>query len=293
MRKVGFVYPRSFRRGPSHNYLARLLRNSREIAFVKKKLGREFRITKAENVILSSEMFFHSGAARMLTSALPDSALSQVKIVCYLRRPDQLAEVFFKQRLKTGRTRASFSEFWATRPSLFDYSSVLHAYASAFGRKNINVRIFERTKLSGGDVVGDFIETVGLPAFSPEPQVGSRANRSLSLEAAQAMGETAFSSPSERRATQRLLTQSEDTDVIRSRDVMDFETQLEILENSREDLEWVRKTFRPDLERLFSDQELSPKNVAIARSPEEKERRLALAREAVRSARLKVLASAS
>lgn len=107
----------------------------------------------------------------------------QIRIICYLRRQDQLALAHRKQVLE-GSPATRFYGVDATplpvyRPHFqryFDYAGKLdRIWCSAFGKENVTVIPFERPRLVDQDVVADFAHRLGI-AFSGQP---IRANESL------------------------------------------------------------------------------------------------------------------
>lgn len=85
-------------------------------------------------------------------------------IVIYLRRQDELAVSRLSTMLRRG-ARARLA-----KP--LDYARILDDWAGEFGREAIRPRLFARDQLIDGDVVADFIETAGLPAFPDKKSRG-------------------------------------------------------------------------------------------------------------------------
>ncbi len=106
-----------------------------------------------------------------------------IQVVCYLRRQDLMAT----SRINEG-LRAGFPQRWfpnvsdnGTLPPLYDYQTLIKRWSVAFGESAIKLRIFERSKLTGGSVVADFSETqLGVPLQQADHPM---SNLSLSLNA--------------------------------------------------------------------------------------------------------------
>jgi len=102
-------------------------------------------------------------------------------IVVYLRRQDEFLLSTYSTAVKTGlRWPLGLPAKDSKRDRRYDYWKLLSRWAGVFGRDAMICRRFERSALKGGDVVEDFLETVGVendPAFERPP------NQNESLDA--------------------------------------------------------------------------------------------------------------
>lgn len=102
-------------------------------------------------------------------------------IVVYLRRQDEFLLSTYSTSVKTGlRWPLALPPEGFKRDRRYDYWKLLSRWAGVFGRDAMICRRFERSALKGGDVVEDFLETVGVendPAFERPP------NKNESLDA--------------------------------------------------------------------------------------------------------------
>ena len=98
-----------------------------------------------------------------------------VKVVAYARSPLSFALSAFQQMLKDGGMKTlNVHALWP------NYRARFAALDDIFGAANVDLRLYERTSLFGGDVVSDFASAIGIDIGSaPTPQ----ANLSLSAEA--------------------------------------------------------------------------------------------------------------
>ena len=102
------------------------------------------------------------------------------EIVVYLRRQDRLAVSLFSTRIKLGDVDSVFPPIEdGVLPEYFCFDRLLQLYACVFDRKKIKVRLFEKSRMIGGDVVSDFYDTIGL---NMAPSQRFHENASLSLE---------------------------------------------------------------------------------------------------------------
>ncbi|TXS91334.1 hypothetical protein FV139_16515 [Parahaliea maris] len=107
---------------------------------------------------------------------------SSVEIRCYLRRQDELALSRFSEALRAGYAPPALlpkgQRPLSTQPApYFDYAALLDRWALAFGDAAVHPRIFSRESLFKGDVVADFLQSIG-QRKAPESKV-IRANEAL------------------------------------------------------------------------------------------------------------------
>ncbi|SKA73924.1 hypothetical protein SAMN02745704_00556 [Paucidesulfovibrio gracilis DSM 16080] len=88
---------------------------------------------------------------------------NEVKIIVYLRRQDLFMESRYTQSVKNGLD-LSFADYLGLHAGNHnDWGHLVDAYAAHFGVENIIVKAYERSELKDGDIVADFVDTVGLP----------------------------------------------------------------------------------------------------------------------------------
>lgn len=113
-------------------------------------------------VIISSEgfstpeVFQHMGFIKDSLSGFG------VKVVIYLRRQDIFAQSLYKEQIKD-REHRSFALAYeeAGYKNFLDYKEIVDQWGKAFGKHNIQVRPYERGQLKNGDIVADFMQTIG------------------------------------------------------------------------------------------------------------------------------------
>ena len=132
------------------------------------------------HVVLSCEHFSSrlkdASALRLIRDALPNRS---IKVVCYLRRQDDLALAAYSTAIKTGR-RQPFDVSQVTPKSwYFNFDKILSLWAEVFGPENIVVREYNRAQFAGGDVRHDFLTLLGIdPAgfqFLPDKNISMDA----------------------------------------------------------------------------------------------------------------------
>jgi hypothetical protein len=143
-----------------------------------------------DTYVLSSEHF----SSRVLTdeavielAQFLSTRFSEVRVVCYLRRQDEMAVSRINEGLRAGFPRRQFptTKGGGRLPPLYDYYGIFKRWSLAFGSASMHLRIFDRSELVGGDIVKDFSETqLGVPLdFDEEgaPNVSLNANAQLAL----------------------------------------------------------------------------------------------------------------
>lgn len=150
---------------------------------------RKFQRGRKTSLVVYSSEHFHSrllsqedvsGFARYL-----DGLYDKVTIVGYLRRQDHLACSAWNTAIQGGATR--WLDFSGISPKIpyYDYLSLAKRWAQAFGRDSLQLRVFDKTQLRGGDVVEDFKHYLPLPEHlrAPGALIKRRSNPRLSSTA--------------------------------------------------------------------------------------------------------------
>lgn len=123
-----------------------------------------------EEVIVSNEhlcSFCQSPAAEPLIDELAGHLEGyKVKVIAYLRRVDGYLLSWHNQIMKMGNCTTPLPHYAKTllegRNHHLFHGRILDLFAERFGRDNVDVRLYDRKWLKGGDVVEDFLEGFGL-----------------------------------------------------------------------------------------------------------------------------------
>lgn len=145
---------------------------------------------KYPNVLLSDETLWHSSRFHRfdMWERLKREAEGrgyQIKLIVYLRRQDELLSSWWAQMIKENRIDASkltWSELLAHPEDSYpvDYAEQLDRISAVIGRENVQVRVYDRSRFLGGDLLRDFLDALGLekdgrfsdPAGDPNISVG-------------------------------------------------------------------------------------------------------------------------
>jgi len=121
-----------------------------------------------KTLILSSEAFSGNPTQKFINTEFIAKTLrrlfesAQVKVVVYFRRQDLFYESWYTQMIHEGSSQL-FNEFWKEVDFRnFDWERILHAYSIIFGKPSLIVRPYVRELLTGGDIICDFMEILGI-----------------------------------------------------------------------------------------------------------------------------------
>ena len=138
----------------------------------------------AENLVLSSEGVANLRKEEELEKLRDDILAISEKLVLlyYVRHPLSFAPSFAQTSIKNGLKSLSF---FVEHPYFVRYAHTLGKFIRVFGRENIVVRDFSKSKLVGQDAVADFVyQVTGSLALWVHPDFRNvAANESLSLPA--------------------------------------------------------------------------------------------------------------
>jgi len=105
----------------------------------------------------------------------------EIRILVYLRRPDDAILSMYAEFMRKGFSGATFRQFVdhtmdpAKAPPFLYYARLLREWAEVFGRETVTPRLFDRQELAGGTVLEDFLTRVlgaspDLEGFIPSAQ---------------------------------------------------------------------------------------------------------------------------
>ena len=112
-------------------------------------------------------------ALKLLTEGLG----AKVKIIIYLRRQDKYMFSSYSTWIKSGGSGKFKSDRY--RQKKFDYTALLEKWAKVFGKENLIVRPFEKSRWRGGTIYADFMSIFGIDNLSQFQDIPVSANASL------------------------------------------------------------------------------------------------------------------
>lgn len=124
------------------------------------KLFEEINNSNSDTIIISAEAFWLCSEAEICKVAKYLENYS-VKIIVYLRNPLSFLISLYKQRIKKGHYYQSFRKFIDEFYTGYGYT--LTKWASAFGKENIKVCIYDKVKVNPG-LEEDFLHLLSIDA---------------------------------------------------------------------------------------------------------------------------------
>lgn len=104
----------------------------------------------------------------------------EVRILVYLRRQDRYALSAHSTSVRGGDPNMfAFERLNAVGP-YYNYRMLLERWSAVFGAQNIDVRVFEKNRLQGHDVVTDFRNVTGVNNSCPDLPLPASVNEALS-----------------------------------------------------------------------------------------------------------------
>ena len=253
LQSLGYCYPTTAG-GESHRFIsAAFIKDPRRTGYARDldideffaSFRSEINESQEDKIILSSE-HLHSSLQRddegiELRTFLESCGFTKFGIIVYLRRQDELLIAAYSQMVKNNRTeRFNFLQ----KMRYADYAEILRLWSSVFGASNITVKIFEDKKMLCGDVRHDFLSVLGITDTS-EFIWTERLNPSLGPEALEfkRLFNTYFDSSTQIPRHAFLNAYLSEYQSNARRQVIDFETRLQILEIYRLSNEYVAREF--------------------------------------------------
>lgn len=175
LEQKGFLFPEQSRRAYyKHTDEGVFVTRANQRSFQKLvRLGQK----KQKKIIVSSETF---SLLENVFDLKPVLAGSTVKIICYLRRQDDLFQSLYNQSVKGGSNDQDISVFQAP---YMDYFQLLAPWAECFGQNNMIVRVYEKQQLLNQSLIDDFMDALGLPMTDEYQKLEQDPNPRLPLAA--------------------------------------------------------------------------------------------------------------
>lgn len=131
-------------------------------------------------VIISSEGFSTPEALQHMDFIKDSLSGFNVKVIIYLRRQDLYAQSLYKEQVKD-REHRPFQEAYAEAgyKNFLDYRAIVDQWGEAFGKHNIAVRPYEHGQLKNGDIVADFMQTIGSKISKKMLRVSKPVNQTM------------------------------------------------------------------------------------------------------------------
>ncbi|ENY5691430.1 hypothetical protein ACFZKI_000748 [Campylobacter lari] len=231
------------------------------------KIRNEVKFNQNKRFIFSSEgiswTFSTDYQIKSLHKLLKDIGFDLVYIIVYLRNQGDMLVSLSSQNVKDdhagGLSYLLNPEEHYLRHML-DYKIICKKYGNVFGRENIIVRLFDKNEFYQGDLLKDFIHSIGLE-WDDEFQIPRKENESLDLigfELQKRLNRLKCNWRNGKLSTRvssiKHFSTTNDATLkfMPPKDV--YRSYIDYFEESNE---WVRKEFFPHKERLFPKKDLT------------------------------------
>ena len=111
------------------------------------------------------------------------SIFSEIKIFVYLRKPIDIARSHLSTIIKwNGHTSMALQRPWEEEiEAICNYQKTISLWSSVFGETNINVRLYRKEFLVGGNIISDFFNATGI-GLDKECNLDISSNPKLNYE---------------------------------------------------------------------------------------------------------------
>lgn len=123
----------------------------------------------------------------------------QVEVVVYLRRQDLYALSAHSTSVRGGKQKAFSFESINGQGPYYNYRLLLENWSEVFGQEALRVRLFEKPRLTGSNVVTDFQSVTGIDCLGLELVKPESVNEALSFTALSILQEFNKLDPSDSR----------------------------------------------------------------------------------------------
>ncbi|MGB3316520.1 MAG: hypothetical protein WBB85_19145 [Albidovulum sp.] len=212
------------------------------------RLSAEVAAAGAPHILMSSESFVDADRAVLerlrdvLYRTIP--GLSEIRVICYLREPIGFATSNGQQLLKAGHVR--LHDIYR-QPWTISLRACFENHFAVFGQGNVTARHFHPDHLTDGDIIADFLATLGLAGVSL-PAALPGLNTSTSMEGALVADALSEIRPRAKRARKHRRIYKRFIEQIPGQPfVLPVEVQERVIEQSRDDLDAVNTWFGLDI----------------------------------------------
>lgn len=267
----GLSYFEPYRRGYAHHPIAHDLRRGK-LKEVRAVLAEGIKAEPSRRTIISSEMLYFNDVIEKLLSCLPDEYLPRAHVIMYVRRQDLYLESLAKQHKKDGTLKGTMHDYMRTLQHQGNYASVLERIKSASPATTVSCRLFDSSRMVGGDIISDFRHFIGVPVPKHPKQDDHWArNASPCRELAEASGNYEFPDIQTRKRVLGRVVAKEPS-LVMTRDILSAEERRSLMESYRDENRRLSAFCGIDMEALFfGDVDFEAESRA-AKSPEESRR---------------------
>ncbi|EPM6358486.1 hypothetical protein ACTN5O_001259 [Campylobacter jejuni] len=227
------------------------------------KLQQELKENETKKIIFSTEaitwMFNTKKQIEFLKNFLMQLGFSKIYIVVFFRQQSKAVVSAMSENVK-GNQKIIYNSIVANHCKIhtFDYKWICQQYSEIFGKKNLIIRLFDTSEFYQGDLLKDFICSIGLN-WDHDFILPFKQNESLNLLGMELKDRLNIYLNDTSYGTDIFLKTVEFFTFLDH--PLKFQPKKEIIQAYmdyfEESNEWVRKEFFPYKERLFPKQDLT------------------------------------
>lgn len=126
-------------------------------------------IDEGKSIVISNEAFiarFNKVDHISILKSFISTFNIPVKIIVYLRRQDEFVSSIFSTQMRDGNIKHVMQDFAASKLPTYkylDYSQLLRDWGAAFGKDNLIVKLYDKSKLINEDIIADFLSILDVP----------------------------------------------------------------------------------------------------------------------------------
>ncbi|ELP9120248.1 hypothetical protein QTU61_000792 [Campylobacter lari] len=223
-------------------------------------LKNEINLNKNKKFLFSDEgfswWFADKEKVKLIKFFFNELGFKNIVIILYLREFQDFFNSLTSEDIKNGRMYFKTNLYADKNPYInsFDYAYICKNYSDIFGKENMTVRLFDKNEFYQGDLLKDFIHSIGLE-WDNEFIIPPKQNETLDLIGIELLDRFNNILPKDANfIIDRFFQNSKDPH-------LKFQAKKELMQSYlnhfKESNEWVRKEFFPHKERLFPKKDLS------------------------------------
>ncbi len=259
---------KSFLRGYAHHFLANELWRGK-MAEVRAGLAEGLAASSTPTTIITTEMLYYNDMLDKLLECLSEEFRSKAHVIMYVRRQDLYLESLAKQHKKDGTLKESMHDYMQSKKAQGNYASFLERAMAVSPQTRVTCRLFDKSRMTGGDIISDFRDLIGLPLPEQLQREDHWArNPSPCRELAEASGTHDFPDMQIRiDILGRVL--AKEPSLVMTRDILSARERRDLMEGYREENRRLSEFCGVDLDAVFfRDVDFEAESRA-AKSPEE------------------------
>ena len=262
---------KSFLRGYEHHFLADELWRGK-MAEVRAELAEGLAASSTPTAMITSEMLYYNDMLDKLLECLSEEFRSKAHVIMYVRRQDLYLESLAKQHKKDGTLTGSMHDYIQSKKAQGNYASFLERAMAVSPQTRVTCRLFDKSRMTGGDIISDFRDLIGLPLPEQLQREDHWArNPSPCRELAEASGTHDFPDIQTRVDILGRVVAKEPS-LVMTRDILSARERRDLMEGYREENRRLSEFCGVDLDAVFfRDVDFEAESRA-AKSPEDSAR---------------------